>query len=84
MNKSLEEAKSKTSEIEALNAQLETSTRRINELNLAQNQLTDVNSEALTELSRSHELELKKKTDQIEGIYKRLYYFLKIYSNFLV
>lgn len=69
MNKSLEEAKSKTSEIEALNAQLESSTRRINELNLAQNQLTDVNSEALTELSKSHEIELKKKSDQIEGIY---------------
>lgn len=67
MNKSIEEAKSKTSEIEGLNAQLESSTRRINELNLAQNQLTDVNSEALTELSKSHELELKKKSNQIEG-----------------
>jgi hypothetical protein len=75
LNKSIEEAKSKTSEIEALNVQLESSTRRINELNLVQNQLTDVNSEALTELSKSHELELKKKSDQIEGIYKRLYYY---------
>ena len=84
MNKSIEEAKSKTSEIEALNVQLESSTRRINELNLAQNQLTDVNSEALTELSKSHELELKKKSDQIEGIYKRLYYYTFVNFNFLV
>lgn len=44
-------------EIEALNAQLRFSIRRIIDLSLSQN-----------ELKRVHELELKEKSDEIEGI----------------
>lgn len=55
--KAFAEAKWMTSEIEALNAQLRFCISLITDLNLSQN-----------ELKRAHELELKEKSDKIEGI----------------